>query len=101
MSQLFHMEGTAIVSSALVSDTLVMLNGFSISGQATSIAFHDVAAVADVHASNLVFKVNGGPTFEQAPFVQTFEGVMFHKGLVVVGAVGDAAHTFLLNVEWE
>ena len=95
------MEGTAITPSALVSDTLVMLNGFSISGLATSIAFHDVASVADVASSNLVFKLSAGGGFEQTPYSQTFEGVMFHKGLVVVGAVGDAAHTFLLNVEWE
>ena len=79
MSQLFHMEGTAITPSALVSDTLVMLNGFSISGLATSIAFHDAAAVADVASSNLVFKVSAGGGFEQSPYSQTFEESCFTK----------------------
>lgn len=86
-------------TSTLISDSLVMLNSFTVGGLATGIAIHDVATVAGVAAANLVYEITGD--FSVSPFQDTFEGLMFHKGLVVVITCVDAAHAFKLNVEWE
>jgi hypothetical protein len=98
MSQNSLVAGTG-TTSTLISDSLVMLNSFTVSGLATGIAIHDVATVAGITVANKVYEITGN--FELNPFQDAFEGLMFHKGLVVVCTCADNAHTFNLNVEWE
>ena len=97
MSQITHASGTG-TTSLVIAPTLAMLNGFIIAGGLTQVEMHDCAEVADIAASNLVYKLEAA--FGQ-PIQQTFEGVMFMKGLTIVFTAASNTETFTANIEWE
>ena len=97
MSQITHASGTG-TTSLVIAPTLAMLNGFIIAGGLTQVEIHDCAEVADIATSNLVYKLVAA--FGQ-PIQQTFEGVMFMKGLTIVFTAADGTETFTANIEWE
>lgn len=98
MSQIKNVSGTG-TTSFLIAPTLAMLNGLDCSGELQSLALHDCAATGDVAAGNKVWESKSA-TLGQG-YVQTFEGVLFFKGLVAVFTCADPAHTFTGNIEWE
>lgn len=75
-----------------------MLNSMIIVGGLTKVEIHDCAAVADIAAGNLVWKLE---TPYAQPIQQTFEGVMFMKGLTIVFTAAGVGETFTANIEWE
>ena len=99
MSQITLVSATGSDTTHLISDSLLMLNGITLSGQITGLAIHDVATTAGVAASNKIYSITGD--FMQTPFTESFEGVMFHSGMVIVLTFSETAHTGTANVEWE
>ncbi len=99
MSQIKNVSGTG-TTSFLIAPTLAMLNGLDVAGELSTLALHDCAATGDVAAGNKVWESKAVAMFGQG-YVQTFEGVLFLKGLVAVATCADPAHTYTFNVEWE
>lgn len=98
MSQIKNVSGTG-TTSFLIAPTLAMLNGLDCAGELTSLALHDCAATGDVAAGNKVWE-SKAQSLGQG-YIQTFEGVLFFKGIVAVFTTAAAESTFTANIEWE
>lgn len=103
MSQL-RAIATDADSGTVITDSLAMLNGITVQGFVSTIQIHDSATVGGISSDTLKYKLNAGAGGDfSMGFTDSFEGVLFFKGIVVLAthSTGQQNEEYCINVEWE